>query len=68
MFKNTIHLPLQKSGAPSPAQPFDEEKFKQILADQELITSFRRYFLALNTFSETTLQDFAFPQTVSEYA
>jgi len=55
MYKNTVHLPLQKSGAASPALPFDEEKFKQILGDQELINQFRRYFLVLNSFSETTL-------------
>ena len=33
MFKNTLHIPLKKSGAASPAQPFDEENFKQVLSD-----------------------------------
>jgi hypothetical protein len=68
MFKNTLHVPLQKSGAASPAQPFDEEKFKQVLSDQELLGQIRRFFLALQTFSEVTLQDFAIPPAVSEYA
>lgn len=34
MFKNTLHMPVTTSTA----TPFDEEKFKQILADSELLT------------------------------
>ena len=65
MFKNSTHLPLSKSSGPA---PFDEEKFKQILADEELMNAMRRYFLILNTFSDQTLVDFAIPTAVSEYA
>jgi Mini-chromosome maintenance replisome factor len=65
MFKNSTHLPLSKASGPA---PFDEEKFKQILADEELMNAMRRYFLILNTFSDQTLVDFAIPTAVSEYA
>ena len=65
MFKNSTHLPLSKQSGPA---PFDEEKFKQILADEDLMNAMRRYFLILNTFSEQTLVDFTIPSAVSEYA
>jgi hypothetical protein len=39
-----------------------------VLSDQELLGQIRRFFLALQTFSEVTLQDFAIPTAVSEYA
>lgn len=69
MFKNSTHLPLSKAnGAAQPVVQFDEEKFKQILADEDLMNAMRRYFLILNTFSEQTLVDFSIPTAVSEYA
>jgi hypothetical protein len=33
MFKNTLHMPLSKAGLGA----FDEEKFKKVLNDQELM-------------------------------
>ncbi len=56
MFKNTIQVPLQNSlkmtQAAAPASAFDEAKFAQILADEDLLNEFRRYYLLLNTFSD----------------
>lgn len=67
MFKNTVHLPVSKApGAASSA--VDDNKFKQILADEELMYQMRRYFLLLSTFSEQTLAEFSIPPSVSEYA
>lgn len=38
MFKNSLHLPLNKaSGAAAQPAQFDDEKFKQILADEQLM-------------------------------
>jgi hypothetical protein len=64
MFKNTIQVPVQAD----PAKNFDEEKFKLILADNDLMHQMRRYILTLNHLSEITLADFTIPPEVSEYA
>lgn len=70
MFKNTLQVPLQaaKSTGSAPAARFDEEKFNQILADEELLNQIRRFYLLLSTFSDTTLEDYHIPPEVSEYA
>lgn len=69
MFKNTLQVPLMPvNPSKAAAPPFDETKFQQILADQELLNEFRRYYLLLCTFSEQTLEDYNLPPHVSEHA
>lgn len=69
MFKNTLQVPLPQLGSGKAAlPPFDEAKFAQILADQDLLNEFRRYYLLLAAFSEQSLEDYHIPADVSEHA
>jgi len=52
MFKNSLHLPLNKASSPALPPQFDDDKFKQILADEQLMNQMRRYFLILSIFSD----------------
>ena len=63
MFKNTQQVIVQVEEG----RVFDEAKFTQILADHQLMTQMRRYFLVLQYHSMTSLQEYSIPAEVSEY-
>jgi hypothetical protein len=65
MIKNSIWIPVE---AAENNFGIEENKFNQIMADQELLMNFRKYFLLLNHFSDLTLQNYHVDSACSEFA
>lgn len=65
MFKNCIQVPAKVINE---SAYMTEQKFSQILSDQELMQQLRKYFLLLTHFSDLTLQNYGVTQECSQYA
>ena len=68
MLKNTIYVPVEAT------EPSDEDiasarlKLEQLKEDAEILSEFRRFFIALGMHGDKTMASYEMPSTVAEHA